>query len=372
MICTDEYSSGDSSDEEERVNTVGEVPRWWYDEYPHVGYDLQGRRLLRPSTRDRVDDFLRSVEDPDFWRTVKDPATGQDVVLAAEDLQLLAALREGRAPGAAEGAHEPWVEWFSREVLATPVRALPDHKRSFLPSSSERAAVARLVHALKMGWSTTRAQQAEQRRRRRERRVYDLWGAATDETAAAPRAGPRHLPAPRRPPPGHAESYNPPPEFLLDSREMREWRRQSATPWLRKYTFLPERHSSLRRVPAYPRYVRERFLRCLDLYLAPRALKMRLTLSPEELVPQLPSPRDLQPFPTAAVLTLQGHTDVVRSCDFDPTGQYLVSGSDDGYVKSKNIIIILTIVNICKVKYWTDVTVIKLPYSILAAKLTSL
>lgn len=50
-------------------------------------------------------------------------------------------------------------------------------------------------------------------------------------------------------------------------------------------------------------------------------------------MPKLPSPRDLQPFPTAEVLQFRGHTDVVRSCDFDPSGQYVVSGSEDGTLK---------------------------------------
>ena len=44
----------------------------------------------------------------------------------------------------------------------------------------------------------------------------------------------------------------------------------------------------------YERFINERFERCLDLYLAPRARKMRLTIQPEDLVPQLPKPHDLQ------------------------------------------------------------------------------
>ncbi|XP_045774193.1 ribosome biogenesis protein BOP1 homolog isoform X1 [Maniola jurtina] len=327
----DEYESGDTSDEEDRVNTVGEVPMWWYNEYPHVGYDLDGRRLIKPPQRDHIDDFLKKCEDPEFWRTVRDPATGQDVVLSKEDLQLLERIRTSRVPTADHDEYEPWVEWFSREVLATPLRAFPEHKRSFLPSRSEQLQVAKIVHALKMGWTKTRKQIADERRRKRERNFYNLWGSS--DQAESSRPGPRHLPAPRRPLPSHAESYNPPPEYLLDHKEMKEWDKLAETPWKRKYTFLPTAHSCLRAVPAYPRFVRERFLRCLDLYLAPRAIKMRLTISAEDLVPKLPSPRDLQPFPTAEVQCLRGHGALVRSVDFDPSGQYVVSASDDGTIK---------------------------------------
>ncbi|KAJ2951501.1 hypothetical protein O0L34_g13653 [Tuta absoluta] len=275
----------------------------------------------------------RQCEDPDFWRTVRDPSTGQDIVLSKQDLELIARIRQGQVPNPEHDEYQPWVEWFSREVLATPIRAFPEHKRSFLPSQSEAKAVARVVHALKMGWAKTRKQIAEERRKKKERVFYNLWGSTNTEEEEKLRGIHKHIPAPKRPPPGHAESYNPPPEYLLDKKELKEWNKLSETPWKRKYTFLPVKYPSLRAVPAYERFTRERFLRCLDLYLAPRAIKMRLTISPEDLVPKLPSPRDLQPFPTTEVLCLKGHTGLVRSVDFDPSGQYIVSGSDDGYVK---------------------------------------
>lgn len=62
--CADEYESGDSSDEEDRRNTIGAVPAWWYREYPHAGYDLDGRKLLKPPQRDHIDEFLKSVLSP--------------------------------------------------------------------------------------------------------------------------------------------------------------------------------------------------------------------------------------------------------------------------------------------------------------------
>lgn len=117
--------------------------------------------------------------------------------------------------------------------------------------------------------------------------------------------------------------------------QLKEWNKLSEKPWKRKYTFLPTRHASLREVPAYERFTRERFLRCLDLYLAPRAIKMRLTIGPDDLVPKLPAPRELQPFPTGQALCLRGHAGLVRSADFDPSGQYIVSGGDDATVKGK-------------------------------------
>lgn len=134
---------------------------------------------------------------------------------------------------------------------------------------------------------------------------------------------------------GHAESYNPPKEYLFDAKEMKEWHKYKDEPQRRKLHFMPQRYNSLREVPAYSRYVRERFLRCLDLYLCPRAKRMKLTIDAEYLIPKLPSPKDLQPFPTVESMIFNGHTDMIRTISVEPNGEYLVSGSDDTTVKSK-------------------------------------
>ena len=62
--------------------------------------------------------------------------------------------------------------------------------------------------------------------------------------------------------------------------------------------FIPKKFNNLRSVGAYEHSVKERFERCLDLYLCPRAMKRRLNIDPESLVPQLPKASDLRPFPT--------------------------------------------------------------------------
>ena len=74
-----------------------------------------------------------------------------------------------------------------------------------------------------------------------------------------------------------------------------------------KAAFVPLSFDSLRRVPAYASFINERFERCLDLYLCPRTRKKRLDIDPESLVPRLPKPADLQPFPTTLLLRYIGH-----------------------------------------------------------------
>jgi WD40 repeat protein len=62
---------------------------------------------------------------------------------------------------------------------------------------------------------------------------------------------------------------------------------------------------------------------------------LQLTIQPEDLLPQLPNPKDLQPFPTIMSIVYEGHTDMVRSIAVEPKGQYMVSGSDDLTIKGK-------------------------------------
>lgn len=54
---------------------------------------------------------------------------------------------------------------------------------------------------------------------------------------------------------------------------------------------------------------------------------------PEALVPKLPKPKDLQPFPTSLAIRFSGHQGAVRSLSTDPSGHWLLSGSEDGTVK---------------------------------------
>ncbi|XP_011207973.2 ribosome biogenesis protein BOP1 homolog [Bactrocera dorsalis] len=327
----EEYADSDTSDEEDIRNTVGNIPMHWYDEYKHIGYDWDAKKIIKPSKGDQIDDFLRKIEDPDFWRSVKDPQTGQEVVLTDADIELIKRINSARVPNPEHNEYEPWIEWFTNEVERMPIKNVPDHKRSFLPSSSERKKVSRMIHALKMGWMKTMEEVEREKKEARGPKFYMLW--ETDTSREHMRRIHDPVSAPKRDLPGHAESYNPPPEYIFDEKERKEWLKLKDEPHKRKLHFMPQKYNSLREVPAYPRYIRERFMRCLDLYLCPRARRTKLNIDAEYLIPKLPSPKDLQPFPTVESLVYRGHTDLVRTVSVEPKGEYIVSGSDDKTVK---------------------------------------
>ncbi|XP_050795303.1 ribosome biogenesis protein BOP1 [Gopherus flavomarginatus] len=319
----DEYEE-DSSDEEDVRNTVGNIPMEWYQDYPHVGYDLDGKRIYKPiRTKDELDKFLDKMENPDYWRTVQDKLTGVDVRLTDEQVELVQRLQKGQFGDVHLNPYEPAVDFFSSQVMIHPVTNRPADKRSFIPSLLEKEKVSKLVHAIKMGWIKPRKPKED------TPSYYDLW-AQEDPNSILGRHK-MHVPAPKLRLPGHEESYNPPPEYLLSEEEKLAWEQQEAAE--RKLNFLPQQYRCLRAVPAYARFIHERFERCLDLYLCPRQRKMRVNVDPEDLIPKLPKPRDLQPFPTTQALVYCGHTGLVRCLSISPSGQWLVSGSDDGTVR---------------------------------------
>lgn len=75
-----------------------------------------------------------------------------------------------------------------------------------------------------------------------------------------------------------------------------------------KPDYTPQAFDSLRQVPMYSLFIKERFERCLDLYLCPRSKKKRINVDPQSLIPKLPKPQDLQPFPSTLLLRYTGHT----------------------------------------------------------------
>uniref|UniRef100_A0A3Q0RL02 Ribosome biogenesis protein BOP1 n=1 Tax=Amphilophus citrinellus TaxID=61819 RepID=A0A3Q0RL02_AMPCI len=305
-------------------NTVGNIPMEWYKDFPHIGYDLDGKKIYKPiRNKDELDEFLDKMENPDYWRTVHDKQTGSDIVLSEDQVELVNRLQRGQFGDVNFNEYQPTVEFFSSDVMIHPVTNRPADKRSFIPSLTEKEKVSRMVHAIKMGWIKPRRVEDDSRGR-----YYDLWASEDSSILARHRM---HLPAPKIPLPGHHESYNPPPEYLFTDEEKAVWEQQDPTD--RKLAFVPRKYSSLRQVPAFPRFIHERFERCLDLYLCPRQRKMRVNVDPEDLIPKLPKPKDLQPFPTTQSLVYRGHSGLVRSISVSTSGQWLASGSDDGSVR---------------------------------------
>ncbi|OQV24480.1 Ribosome biogenesis protein BOP1 [Hypsibius exemplaris] len=322
----------DSSDEEDLRNTIGNVPMEWYNDYPHLGYDWEGKKILKPAKGDELDRFLKRMDDPEFWKTVHDKSTGQDVVLSNEDVDLIMRLQQGKLTGQGD-PYEPYEDVFSGEVMKTSLVTRPPHKRSFIPSLLEKEKVGKLVHAIKMGWIKPWKPQTDSTEEP-EPQFYALWEKEKTEDPQSKSARARERNATKAPKmklPGHAESYNPPPEYLLTDEEKKK--RLEQDPEDRTLDFVPRSYPSMRLTPSWMPLARERLDRCLDLYLCPRKTVLKVHVNPEDLIPKLPKPKDLMPFPTVQAIIYRGHTGIVRGISVHPDGQFFASGGDDSTIR---------------------------------------
>eukprot|EP00879_Flechtneria_rotunda_P015927 GHRR01016656.1.p1 GENE.GHRR01016656.1~~GHRR01016656.1.p1 ORF type:complete len:555 (+),score=167.55 GHRR01016656.1:411-2075(+) len=319
--------SGSDSSEDERPNrnTVGKVPLKWYKDEDHIGYDIEGQMISKKKRGDKLDSLLARNDSKKALRTIYDEYNDEEIVLSKEELAMIMRLRKGQFPHIEVNPYEPYIDYFSGDVDPTPLINAPAPKRRFTPSKWEEKKIVKLVRAIRKGWIKV----GKQRPRPQERSVYLLWGDDDQASGKQPN-GLTYIPPAKLKLPGHEESYNPPKEYIPTEEEKAS---HQLLPPEEQPKFIPQAFDCLRHVPHYADFIKERFERCLDLYLCPRVRKKRMFIDPKTLMPKLPKPQDLQPFPTTLSLRFSGHTSRVRSISPHPSGQWLASGSDDGTVR---------------------------------------
>ncbi|MCJ1308060.1 Ribosome biogenesis protein erb1 [Agyrium rufum] len=313
----------DDSDAPVTKNTIGNIPLTFYDSYPHIGYDINGKRINRPAKGEALDALLDSIDVPKGWTGLTDPATGKPLELSQTELEVLKKLHMNEIPEEGFDPYPDTVPYFTDKTEIMPLNAAPEPKRRFIPSRHEAKRVMKIVRAIREGRILPYKPPQEQVEEDQDVKRYDIWANE------APRPDhPMNIPAPKLPPPGYDESYHPPPEYLPTPQEKKAW--EEADDEDRDKEFLPKDHDALRKVAGYETFIKEMFERCLDLYLAPRIRRTRHTIDPESLLPKLPSPEDLRPFPTTCAVTFLGHEGRIRSLAIDSTGLWLATGGDDG------------------------------------------
>jgi ribosome biogenesis protein ERB1 len=315
------------SEDEMPVNTIGNVPLEWYDDFDHVGYDLDGQKILRGTRKDELDALIARFDDPNASRTVHDYLHGVDVVLSEADIALIKRLQKRRYVDPNMNPYPEMVHYEYADKLHPLSSKLPA-KAGFVPSRWEAKQVMRLVMAMR----SEQYQKAVENRRKQDAKLrpdytYLIW----DDKGAAEVKHHKRLPPPKMPLPGNAESYNPPAEYLFTPEEKAAW--EAMDPSDRPSNFVPQQYAALRQVPLYDNLIKERFERCLDLYLCPREIKQRLNIDPDSLLPQLPKPAELRPFPERLSFSFEGHTGRVYSVSVSPTGEHLLTASADGTVR---------------------------------------
>jgi ribosome biogenesis protein ERB1 len=344
---TDDLSS-DDEDAEGVGNRIGRVPLHWYEEYDHIGYDAHGKKVIKTSSLeggDRVDQAIANADNMQAGKfVVHDALNDKNVELSARQLELIRRIQNGAYAHPEFDGNAEYIDYFSgvdQEVSGLSAdRYLP--KSKFQPSKWEKMQIDSLIDKLNRGVITmdfltgkVRDLSQAMKKNKDPDGPFMLWDG-TEEDELNLRKGPQHIAAPKVAPPGHAESYIPPDEYLPTEEDLKKWEDLDVKD--RPHGLLvPKKFPNLRSVGAYEHSVRETFERCLDLYLCPRVMKKRLNIDPESLVPQLPKASDLRPFPTAKCIAYKTPFDneapIIRCVTPSPGGQFMASGATDGFVR---------------------------------------
>ena len=201
----------------------------WYDDLPHIGYNVDGRKIFRPAKGDELDKFLSNTEDPKAWTSAEDKSLQQQVQLTDKELDIIRRLERAENPDADYNLYEPTIEWFTGEgrERAMPLSAAPEPKRRFVPSKWEHKKVCGLLagrllltdsgQVMKIVKAIREGRIIPNKPSAAKPSVYAIWAEADQHIPHA-----MYMPAPQLPPPRTAESYNPPEEYLPTDQEKAE------------------------------------------------------------------------------------------------------------------------------------------------------
>lgn len=237
-------------------------------------------------------------------------------------MELIKNIQSGHFPHPEFNAYPDLVDYYTGVPMKVPVTDENVVKSRFIPSKWEKMKVFKMAKAIEEG-------RIKLDKVKPKRDLSLMWDDDSEEKRK--KNLPASLPAPKLPLPLHSESYNPPDEYLWDEEEKKKY--SEMDPEDRPINYEPHKYSRMRNIPYYDNFIKERFQRCLDLYLAPRALKKRVNIDPNILLPNLPDPKELRPFPNQQCLLYKGNESRVRSISVNYNGQYLLSAAEDGAVR---------------------------------------
>lgn len=323
----------DSSDDEPTLNRVGDIPMEWYKDEDHIGYDIEGNKLLK-TEKSALSRLLEATDDPNSLRTIYDALHDEKKVLSNADLKMIFNLQRNRTLNSQYNMYsEVQEDTVSFDPLNHPLaRGSGPSRAKFIPSRHDMKVIYKMVRRLRKEEKEKKENKNMQQVAEKDEEPQILWddGHVEMDTHTHFKYWNR-VEKPKAPPPGTYESYHPPLEYLPSEKAVQRQARLRAID--RKEHFLPQSFDALRHVPFYNHTIQDRYQRCLDLAFFPRAQRTRLVVDPGKLLPELPDPKDLRPYPERLSFHYKGHTATVRSMSVSPNGQYLATGCDDHLVR---------------------------------------
>ena len=308
-------SSFDSSDEELLVRT-GDVPEEWYDSYNHIGYDINSKKVEKIKEEDEIEKFINKANDKDWWRKIYDSKNNKTLYLSDTDLELINRIRKGKFANKSIAEEEYFEENIPYQIH--PLKNKKRSKKSFGLSKNERKTINRLIYLYKNGFMPLEKEKKE------ENKNYDIWEFENENSYLNYRPG-FGFQAPKRELPETEESYNPP---LNNNNEKRE--------------------GILRRIPRYDKLIDEELERCCDLFLSTRIIRKKMDIKESDLLPDLPHPDQLKPFPTKETIVYKGHNSSIKAICVDSFGNILISADNGNFVHFYDV---LTGKIICRIDF---------------------
>ena len=289
-------SSDDSSDEEVLVRT-GDVPEKWYDGMEHVGYDINSQKVMKKNEEDEVEKFIKKANDKNWWREIYDSKNNSSVYLSDKDLEIINRIRQGKFANKSVGEDDYFEDDLPYQIH--PMSNQIPSKKKFGFSRNEQKTINRLVYLYKNGLMPM-----EKPKISNELKLFDIWEFQDENDLSKYRPGFGYQ-IPKRDLPDNEESYN--------TKENKEG-------------------GILRRIPRYDNLIEEELERCCDLFLSARTIRKKLDLKENDILPDLPKPEELKPFPTKECIIYKGHESSIRDICCDPNGNVLISADNGNLV----------------------------------------
>ena len=288
-------SSDDSSDEEVLVRT-GDVPENWYDGMEHVGYDINSQKVMKNKQEDEIEKFIKKANDKNWWREIYDSKNNTSVYLSDKDLEIINRIRQGKMANKSVGEDDYFEDDLPYQIH--PMSNQIPSKKKFGFSRNEQKTINRLIYLYKNGLMPMEKPKKE------PAKIFDIWEFEDENDLSSYRPGFGYQ-IPKRDLPDNDESYNP-----KDNKE----------------------EGILRRIPRYDNLIEEELERCCDLFLSARTIRKKLDLKENDILPDLPKPEELKPFPTKECMVYKGHESSIRDICCDPNGNVLISADNGNLV----------------------------------------
>jgi ribosome biogenesis protein ERB1 len=95
----DPHYDSDSSTYSE-INTIGniDIEKYYPASMPHIGYDINGKRIMRPASGAALDQLLDTIDLPKGWTGIVDRETGELKNLTGEELEIIKRIRREELP----------------------------------------------------------------------------------------------------------------------------------------------------------------------------------------------------------------------------------------------------------------------------------